>query len=344
LRVLITAVQTPFIDGGANFLVKSLYREMKKRKIDVEVAQFVFKYFPNSDIMKNIDAWLAQDFTQINGITIDKVVALQFPTYYLKHPNKTLWLMHQHRAVYDLYDSKTATDDLKELKDTITKLDYLHLKNIDNKFTISKNVSQRLVKYNCINSIPLYHPPYEEEKFYTDKSEDFIFLPSRLEKLKRQDLLIEAMSFTKSPLKAIIAGEGSHFKIYKELIERLNLGHKVKLIGKVTQEEKFNYYANALAVAYPPLDEDYGYVTLEAMLSSKPIITCHDSGGVLEFVYDGLNGFVVAPDPQAIAQKIDYLYHNKNRAKQMGKNALEVYQQKNISWDNVIEKLLGEKY
>ena len=40
----------------------------------------------------------------------------------------------------------------------------------------------------------------------------------------------------------------------------------------------------ALGVIFPPLDEDYGYVTLEAMLAAKPVITCTDSGGPLEFV------------------------------------------------------------
>ena len=342
MRVLITAVQTPFIDGGANYHIQSLYEQIKKRGIEVEVVKFIFHYFPNSEIIKNIQVWLDQDFTQINGVAIDKVITLQFPTYYLKHPNKTLWLMHQHRAVYELYNPQTATDDLKKLKEVIRDLDNRYLKAIDKRFANSRNVANRLKHYNSINAIPLYHPPYEAEKFYTDKMEDFIFLPSRLEKLKRQSLLIEAMQYTRSPVKAIIAGEGSHFTLYQELIEKLNLKERVKLIGKITQEEKFKYYANALAVVYPPFDEDYGYVTLEAMLSSKPVITCYDSGGVLEFVYDGVNGFITLPDPYTIAQKIDYLYYHKKRAKSMGENGLEIYRQKNISWDNVINKLLGE--
>ena len=78
------------------------------------------------------------------------------------------------------------------------------------------------------------------------------------------------------------------------------------------------------------------------MLSAKPIITCYDSGGVLEFVYDGLNGFIVSPNPQVIANKIDYLYYNRDRAKKMGHNSLEVYRDKNISWDNVINNLIGD--
>jgi glycosyltransferase involved in cell wall biosynthesis len=46
------------------------------------------------------------------------------------------------------------------------------------------------------------------------------------------------------------------------------------------------------AVLFAPYQEDYGYVTLEAFLSRKPVITARDSGGTLEFVEDGVNGYV----------------------------------------------------
>ena len=64
----------------------------------------------------------------------------------------------------------------------------------------------------------------------------------------------------------------------------LGLTNQVTWLGVVSEEQKCEWYANSLGVVFPPLDEDYGYVTLEAMLSSKPVITCADSGGPLEFV------------------------------------------------------------
>ena len=68
------------------------------------------------------------------------------------------------------------------------------------------------------------------------------------------------------------------------MADKLGVSKKVKWLGFITEQEKIDLYAKARAVVYPPADEDYGYVTLEAMLSSKPVITCSDSGGTLEFV------------------------------------------------------------
>ena len=56
-------------------------------------------------------------------------------------------------------------------------------------------------------------------------------------------------------------------------------------------ERLIELYANALAVVYAPIDEDYGYVTLQAFLAGKPVITSSDSGGVLEWVEDGVTGW-----------------------------------------------------
>ena len=58
-------------------------------------------------------------------------------------------------------------------------------------------------------------------------------------------------------------------------------------------------YAGALGVVFPPFDEDYGYVTLEAFLARKPVVTTTDAGGPLEFVEDDVTGLVVEPAPEA---------------------------------------------
>jgi len=90
-----------------------------------------------------------------------------------------------------------------------------------------------------------------------------------------------------------------------------------------------------------PYDEDYGYVSLEAYHSRKPVITCNDSGGTLEIVEDGLNGFVISPDPQIIAEAMDKLYYNRALVKKMGEAGYEKLIAMNISWDNVVKKLIG---
>lgn len=340
MNIAIPSVQVPFIEGGATLMTRGLKTALQKYGHNVEIITIPFKFFPTNQLGDNIDVWLNQDFTSFNGREVDRVIALQFPSYYVQHTDKTLWLMHQHRSVYELYEHLIAPLELQNLKKKITTHDNQELKNINHRFSISKNVSKRLKRFNNLNSTSLYHPPFEQEKFYCNRAEDYIFFPSRLEFLKRQSLLIKAMSYTKTPLKAIIAGSGSHFGEYKKMIEDLNIAHKVKLVGEITQEQKFDYYASSLAVVFPPVDEDYGYITLEAMLSSKPILTCEDSGGVLEFVINSQTGFITPPNPEQLAKKIDWFYHNKSKTVKMGKEAKQLYLQKDISWDNVVSKLL----
>jgi len=340
LKILIPSIQTPFIKGGGYFHILNLKKALLEYGHSVEIASFPFKFSPESYVETLMEYTSKQDFTNFNGHHIDCVIALQFPAYYVQHPHKILWLMHQYRAVYDIYSESKATKELNILKDKITQYDTYHLSKIKNRFANSKRVASRLKEFNGIESIPLYHPPTDEEKFYCDESLDYVFFPSRLEKLKRQDLLIEAMKYTKSPIKAIIAGSGGESVNYQHLINKLNLNYKVKLTGEISQEEKFAFFANSLAIIYPPFDEDYGYITLEAMLSSKAVITCSDAGGVLEFVEDKYTGFIIEPNPRELAQKIDWLYYNRERAKEMGKNGKELYLSKNISWYGVVKKLL----
>jgi glycosyltransferase involved in cell wall biosynthesis len=161
---------------------------------------------------------------------------------------------------------------------------------------------------------------------------------------KRQQLLIEAMGRVRTNVRCVLAGVASgpdtpyRLEHYRR---ELGLGDRVVFAGEVSHEEKVRLYAGALAVFFGPVREDYGFVTLEAFLSRKPVITCGDSGGPLEFVEDGTNGFVVEPDPQAIADRLDRLYEDRARARSLGEAGYDSYRAKGIGWDAAIERLLA---
>ena len=107
--------------------------------------------------------------------------------------------------------------------------------------------------------------------------------------------------------------------------------------GNVEDDDLIKLYADALAVVYPPYDEDFGYVTLEAFLARKPVITCTDSGGPNEFVIDGVNGFVCAPEPGELATAINRVVADRAKAAAMGHAGHQAASA--ITWDGVIEKL-----
>ena len=119
----------------------------------------------------------------------------------------------------------------------------------------------------------------------------------------------------------------------------LDLGHRVTFTGSLWGEPVADLYAGALGVVYAPFDEDYGYVTLEAFLAAKPVITTTDAGGPLEFVRDGINGFVCEPVPASLAAAIDRLDADRALAERLGGAGRELAQ--TITWDGVIEQLLG---
>jgi glycosyltransferase involved in cell wall biosynthesis len=206
-------------------------------------------------------------------------------------------------------------------------------------FTIAKNVSRRLARDCGFDAPALYHPPPRHEEVYSSNYEAVVFAPSRLEKLKRQDLLIEAMTLTRSRVVAVIAGDGTMRDEYERRIEELGLGQKVKMRGAIARDELLAWYANSLAVFFGPHDEDYGYVTLEAMLASRAVITCSDSGGPLEFVRDGETGFVIEPTAEELAAAIDRLAADAALARSLGEAGREHYAALGISWDAVVEKL-----
>jgi glycosyltransferase involved in cell wall biosynthesis len=124
--------------------------------------------------------------------------------------------------------------------------------------------------------------------------------PSRLEALKRQPLVVEAMRHTKTPVRLILVGGGPDEPMLREMIAKHGLQQKIELAGRLPDEQLYELYLNALGVYYGPFDEDYGYVTIEGFAAHRPVVTTTDAGGPLEFVTDHQTGFVTPPEPEQI--------------------------------------------
>ncbi len=71
---------------------------------------------------------------------------------------------------------------------------------------IHRTVSDRLRQFNDIESEVLYPPLQDPERFRSDGYGDEIVCVSRIEHHKRQHLLIEALSHTKTPVKLRLCG------------------------------------------------------------------------------------------------------------------------------------------
>ncbi|WP_054694960.1 glycosyltransferase family 4 protein [Syntrophomonas palmitatica] len=342
-RILITFAGVPFIKGGAEVCVESLYNQLKYRGYQVETINLPFQWEPKSELIKNMVMWRLLQLNQIAGTLVDLVIATKFPSYMIKHPNKVTWLFHQHRAIYDLYGTPYSDFNPNDPNDIIIRnqiiaADNKTLAESKSIFTIADNTTKRLKYFNKLDARTLYHPPKHYGRYYCEQYGDYILSVGRLEGLKRVELLIKAMQYTDKQVKCLIAGTGGLASYLKNLVVELKLDNRVKLLGFVEDEELLKLYARCFAVFFAPYDEDYGYITLESFLSKKPVITCRDSGGVMEFAEHGINSLVAeTPEPEVFGEYINRFYANRTLSKEYGQNGFDKV--KNINWDYVIDHL-----
>ena len=346
MKIFLTTVQIPFITGGAEFLAKNLKDALIERGHETEIVTIPFMDSPPELIEDHILAARMLDVRAAWSGEADLCIGLKFPAYLMPHPNKVIWALHQHRSAYDLFD--TEYSNLKDNEEgnyyrgVVKNADDCYLHESKRIYAISKNVVNRMMQYNKISATPLYPPCPDMDKFYCGEYNDYILMPSRINISKRQLLAIEALAQTKSNIKLYIVGKADHpFERERMmlLIQEKKLQDRVRYFDFVSQEEKFKLYAHAKAVLFIPIDEDYGYITLEAMSSSKMVITALDSGGPLEFIENGVNGYTVRPTAEGIAEAIDAVAASKAMAKEFGRKARRRIREMNITWDQVEKEL-----
>lgn len=338
-KIIICSAQVPFNYGGAEIMVENLHRELRKREFNAEIVQLPFRWYPQEKLLDAAFAWRLLDLTESNGEKIDLVIATKFPSYIVEHPNKVTWLMHQYRGAYDLYTSK-YTDlqgtEGERIRRQIVEMDCRTLSESKKLYSISQNVTDRLYKYNHLKADCLYQPPKNPEKFYSESYGDYILSVGRLDKLKRLELLIQALKYCDSRIHAKIAGRGGVQQELMKLAKKEGVADRIEFLGFVEEADVYRLYANAFSVFFAPKDEDYGFITLEAFLSKKPVVTCEDSGGVLEFVRDGVSGYVCTSTTE-LGEAIEKLWQDKKACQAMGEAGYEIVRP--ITWDAVIKAL-----
>lgn len=345
MKIALCSSFVPFIHGGARNIVEWLEVMLQEAGHQVEHI-----YLPQVDVPDLLFQQMAAYRWVDLAASADRVVCFRPPAHLIPHPHKILWFIHHIRAFYDLWDSpyRGFPDDAKHrgIQDALRAADTAALHEAKDVFTNSKVVSERLKRYNNVESTVLYPPIFRPERFHCRSFNDEIVYICRMEHHKRQHLLIDAMRYTKTPVRLRLCGTSSGPDYSRELaqaISRSGMQGRVVLENRwITEEEKVEYLADCLAAAYVPLDEDsYGYPSLEASHAAKPVLSTLDSGGVLELVEHNHNGLITAPTPQALAEAMDQFYSNRKLTQEMGRNARARLDDLAINWSHVIERLLA---
>ncbi len=340
-KICICSVQIPFVRGGAELFTENLAEQLLARSYQVDRVHLPFQTLPLEEVIKGCLAWRLLNLDHIYNDEIDLVIGTKFPSYMVPHRSKVIWLVHQYREIYDLYGTsysgfQTASRDV-QLRQKIIDLDQLAFSEAKKIFTISKTVSARLKVYNGVDSTPLYPPVADAREFFFSVQEDFVLSVSRLEANKRVHLLIEAMQHVSLQFKAVIVGEGFLRKEFERLAAKLGLADRILFMGGVSRRDLIELYSRAGVLFYGPVGEDYGYATLESFYARKPVITCPDSGGILEIV-DGSTGWIAETNPSAIAAAIEDALSKKQESKIRGEAGFQRIS--HINWNYVLDHLL----
>lgn len=342
--VLVCEAQVPFVRGGAERHVRGLVAELRRHGYRAEIVSVPFKSYPKEELFAQAALWRLLDLSETNYERVDVVISTKFPTYFVRHPNKVTWLFHQHRAMYDLCGTPFSEFGHCEadvnLRDRLIELDTRALGESRRLFSNARNTATRLARYNGLIAQPLYHPPPLAGCLHGGPFGDYVLSVGRLELNKRVDLIIRALAMTDRAVRLIVAGHGPQRPHLEQLASDLAVADRVTFTGDIDDAQLVELYANALAVIFPPFDEDYGYITLEAFLAHKPVVTTIDAGGPLEFVEDGVTGLVTDPAPDALAAAVSRLAADPPLARRLGDAGFE--RARTVTWDGVVERLVGQ--
>ncbi len=344
MKIALCSTYVPFLYGGARNIVEWLQDMLEREGHEVERI-----YLPQVDAAERLCGQMVA-LRLVDLSAADRVICFRPQSHLIRHPHKILWFIHHIRVFYDMWDSlyRGFADDAphRAVRAALLAADNAALAEAKAVFTNSRVVSDRLRQYNGVDSEVLYPPVHAPERFHCRGFNDEIVYVCRLEHHKRQHLLIEALALTTTPVRLRLCGASSSDGYPRELraqIERLGLQERVALdVRWISEEEKVEVLADCLAAAYLPVDEDsYGYPSVEASHAAKAVLTTTDAGGVLELVSDGVNGYVLAPEPAALAAAMDRLHADRALARRMGESARARLDELGISWSHVLRRLLA---
>ncbi|HEX9368460.1 MAG TPA: glycosyltransferase family 4 protein [Vicinamibacterales bacterium] len=342
MRIAVVTSSPPMAEGGHMVIARELVRALREAGHEAEIL-----VTPQNRFGHQFSAYLATwltDVTSSEGRPIDQVISLRYPSYAIRHRRHVCWLNHTMREYYDLWDTFSATLSGKaRLKERVRKA-FIHaadrylLTHVSKLLVQSTTVQRRLAIWQSVNAKVLYPPapqrPYRCEGY----GPAFLFV-SRLTRLKRADLLIRALGTPPAnAIRLVIAGDGEERPALERLVSEVDVANRVRFTGRLTDDQLLGELATCRAVCFPPFQEDYGFVTVEAFASRKAVITCRDSGGPAELVKDGVNGFVCEPTPEAVGRAMRRLADDAALAKKMGEAAFEAGAK--LTWPETVRQLL----
>ena len=144
---------------------------------------------------------------------------------------------------------------------------------------------------------------FKEDRHDREKMREMLKIPqnafhivtaAELNKNKNQRVIIEAIGQLETKdIYYSLCGEGAEEEKLHKLIERLHLQERVRILGFRSDMEKILPTADVFA--FPSIREGLGMAAIEALACGVPVIAA-DNRGAREYIQEGINGVLCAPE------------------------------------------------
>ncbi|MDQ2827361.1 MAG: glycosyltransferase family 4 protein, partial [Actinomycetota bacterium] len=282
---------------------------------------------------------LLDTFRALDVSWADVVISTQPPSYGISHPRHLALFYHHARIFYDLEQVYIRAGFAPEILHRtaaalLRRSEAQDLSGVTHFLAGSERVRERLHQFQG-DDVPLslYQasaPPVGQD---TRGAGEHVLCVSRHEFSKRTELAVLGLALAGDAV-GVLAGSGGRLPFVRALAAHLAGGQdpesltdadlwlnagipapprsgadgrehpRVRIPGRVADDELADLYRNALCVLAPAYDEDDGLTVAEAMSNGKPVIVCRDGGGLTSLVRHGENGLIVEPTGAAIAEAI----------------------------------------
>jgi len=342
VKVLVLSNRVPYIRGRAEELSFNLVRQLQEAGHQAEEMRIPFSWSPTERLIEEMV--IARSLRLTN---VDRVIALKFPAYLIPHDNQVIWLLHQFRQAYDLFDAGQSHIERsprgEAIRAAIRAADEDAFRSARALYA-TPGAAKRLDRYHDLHAHVLFAPLNDPELFSGGDDGGFILAAGRVGHAERQGLLIEALAHAPG-VRLRVAGPPDDAAMpgaLQALAERCGVADRVIFDLRFLPREELAALVNeCTASAYIPFDEDSVGYAMEAFQAGKPVITSTDSGGVLDIVQDGETGLVTAPRPETLGQAMARMIADRSRAACLGAAGRSLLAAHNITWPKALERLLG---
>jgi glycosyltransferase involved in cell wall biosynthesis len=342
VKIVLLSASTPTFEDGHQHVLVGLTEILRTHGHQVEAVYLPFEEDPET-ILDQMLCFRLVDLTT----SADRVITFRSPAHMVRHPNKTVWFMDHIRSFYDLWNSSECsvpdTPHWRSVRARLIHADKVALQEARAVFAASRILQTRLQHFNSVESQVLYPPVLRSGQFHSSGYGDEIVVLCGGMHPTRQKLLLEAMGHVTTPIRLCLCdAQTDYAPEVMAAAAQLPPGRVQFAPRWLSEQTKIDRLAQALAVAHFPHNEaNCSYSVLEAAHASKACIAPTDGGGLLEFVVNGENGLVIAPQPRAIAHAFDMLWNDRALAHRLGAASRLRVGVCDISWSAVLRNLLA---